>query len=73
MSTESFGDWLKEQADRDDEVGTLAKTIVGDAQFPEHGDRNIYEGYFTSDSEPADAKVDFARAWDEFENLPGSA
>ena len=48
MAVESFAEWLSQQTDRDDQVGALAATVVGDPQFPEHGDRSIYEGYFSS-------------------------
>lgn len=68
MAVESFAEWLSQQTDRDDQVGALAATVVGDPQFPEHGDRSIYEGYFSSASEPQDAADEFARAWDEFES-----
>lgn len=68
--TESFRTWLFEQADRPDEVGKLAQSVRDDDNFPEHGGRAIYDGYFGSASEPAEAHAAFERAWDEFEGTP---
>ena len=68
--TESFHTWLFEQADRPDEVGKLAQSVRGDENFPEHGGKAIYDGYFGSASEPGDTHAAFERAWDEFEGAP---
>lgn len=65
--TESFSSWLSEQSERTDAVGDLARSVGGDELFPEHGNRSIYEGYFGSASEPAEAHERFERAWDEYE------
>jgi len=65
--TESFHDWLLEQAERQDDVGELAASVAKDPQFPAHGDKSIFEGWFTSASEPKHNAVAFERAWEEFE------
>ncbi|MFP7760390.1 YozE family protein [Marisediminicola sp. LYQ134] len=68
--TESFRDWLLEQAERPDEVGELAGSVKDDALFPEHGGKAIYDGYFSADSQSPESHAAFERAWDEFEGTP---
>lgn len=68
--TESFREWLHDQADRPDQVGELAKSVEGDSMLPEHGGKSIYEGFFGSASEPKETYAAFERAWDEFEGKP---
>lgn len=66
--TESFRTWLFEQSERTDVIGDLARSVRDDELFPEHGNKAIYEGYFGSESEPAEAADSFERAWDEYED-----
>ena len=68
--TDTFRSWLLAQVDRSDEVGELAASVKDDTLFPEHGGKAIYDGYFSSDSEPKEAHAAFERAWDEFEGAP---
>jgi hypothetical protein len=63
--TSTFASWLFDQLD-DEEWGPLAREVEGDERFPEHGNRNIYEGYF--ETYPEDMQALFARAWDEYES-----
>lgn len=66
--TQTFPAWLRDQQKRDDEVGVFAQTYGGRDDLPEHGDRAIYDGYFAS--EPEAAQADLERAWMEFEAHP---
>ncbi len=63
--TDSFSTWLFDQLEREDEVGELAREVEDDDQFPEHGNRAIFEGYFETTDDATQAR--FARAWEEFE------
>ncbi|MFU8945438.1 YozE family protein [Mycetocola zhadangensis] len=69
--TFTFSGWLAEQTERDDVVGELARSVRGDEQFPEHGDKAIFDGYFSAENTVAETREAFERAWDEFEGLPG--
>jgi hypothetical protein len=63
---QSFAQWLKDQAGRDDEVGAFAQRSSVRGDLPEHGDKAIFDGYFsTTDEQPA-----YERAWAEFEAVP---
>ncbi|KZX21785.1 hypothetical protein [Rathayibacter tanaceti] len=66
--TQTFPAWLRDQQKRDDEVGLFAQDFGGRDDLPEHGGRAIYDGYFASESESAQADLD--RAWMEFEAHP---
>ena len=55
-------------AEGDDEVGRFAQAFGGRDDLPEHGGRAIYDGYFAS--EPESAQADLDRAWMEFEAHP---
>jgi nitrogen fixation NifU-like protein len=61
--TMTFASWLKDQLEREDMIGDLARRVQGDDLFPEHGNRSIYEGYFESSDK--DVQADFGRAYDE--------
>lgn len=69
--TETFSTWLSQQSDRDDVVGELARSVSDDEMFPEHGDKAIFDGYFSADNTVAELRSAFERAWDEFSGLPG--
>ncbi len=69
--TYTFSGWLAEQLNREDVVGELARSVQHDELFPEHGDKAIFDGYFSADNTVAETRKAFERAWDEFEGLPG--
>ncbi|AZZ49814.1 hypothetical protein C5C31_13345 [Rathayibacter rathayi] len=66
--TQTFPAWLRDQQKRDDEVGLFAQAFGSRDDLPEHGGRAIYDGYFAS--EPESAQADLDRAWMEFEAHP---
>jgi uncharacterized protein YozE (UPF0346 family) len=69
--TYTFSGWLSEQTDRDDVVGELARSVRNDELFPEHGDKAIFDGYFSAENTVAETREAFERAWGEFDGLPG--
>lgn len=69
--TETFAKWLSQQKDREDVVGELARSVADDELFPEHGDKAIFDGYFSPDNTVAEVRSAFERAWDEFSGLSG--
>ncbi|MET1051287.1 MAG: YozE family protein [Mycetocola sp.] len=64
--TDTFAHWLRQQNDRDDVVGELARSIENDEMFPAHGDKAIFDGYFSSDNTVPEVRASFERAWEEF-------
>ncbi len=63
---QSFAQWLRDQAGRDDEVGEFARRTAERGDLPEHGDKPIFDGYFeTTREQPV-----YERAWAEFEAIP---
>ncbi|MCP2032183.1 uncharacterized protein YozE (UPF0346 family) [Okibacterium sp. HSC-33S16] len=69
--TYTFSGWLSEQTERDDVVGELARSVRNDEQFPEHGDKAIFDGYFSAENTVGETREAFERAWDEFDGLSG--
>lgn len=67
--TETFATWLSQQRDREDVVGELARSVANDELFPEHGDKAIFDGYFSADNTVDEVRASFERAWDEFSGL----
>jgi hypothetical protein len=63
---DSFAQWLREQAGRDDEVGAFAQRSIDRGDLPEHGGKPIFDGYFGTTGE----QPEYERAWAEFEAVP---
>ncbi|HEY8588314.1 MAG TPA: hypothetical protein VIL55_02060 [Naasia sp.] len=65
---QSFSQWLRDQAGREDEVGTFAAKAAELPDLPEHGGKPIFDGYFQNTLQ-SDA-ASYERAWDEFQAVP---
>lgn len=63
--TQTFPAWLRDQESRDDDTGEFARGIGTADDFPEHGGKAIYDGWFESETD--DRREQFERAWSEFD------
>jgi hypothetical protein len=63
---QSFAQWLRDQTERDDDLGEFARRALEAGDLPEHGDKAIFDGYFSTTGQQSQ----YERAWAEFEAVP---